>query len=103
MSISPVCSNHLSRNDFGQRVWNYASPLLESSSPSHPGNHFWLALTIWTKSGLRLAPPTRLPSTSGQAASSRQLAADTLPPYRMRRFSETSAETLSFSHFLRAA
>jgi len=38
---------------------------------------------IWTKSGFSEAPPTREPSISGQAASSRQLPADTDPPYRI--------------------
>ena len=36
------------------------------------------------KSFLRLAPPTREPSISGQAARALQLSAVTEPPYRMR-------------------
>ena len=44
------------------------------------------------KSGLRDAPPTKEPSISEQAARSRQLAALTLPPYKIRKSSATSAK-----------
>lgn len=42
-------------------------------------------------SALRLAPPTRAPSTSGWAINSAALVGLTLPPYRMRIWSATNA------------
>ncbi len=50
---------------------------------------YCVALMILTKSGLREAPPTREPSMSGQAASSRQFSAVTDPPYKIRVDSAT--------------
>ena len=54
-----------------------------------PLNPYLVALIILIKSGLSDAPPTKEPSMSGQAANSRQLAAVTDPPYRIRVDSAT--------------
>lgn len=47
---------------------------------------YCLALTIWTKSGFKDAPPTRKPSTSGFFASSLQFAAVTDPERKLVYF-----------------
>lgn len=64
---------------------------------------YLVALTMSTNSGLRLAPPTRKPSMSGQLASSLALAAVTEPPYWMRTAPATSGDTLVDSQLRRDA
>ena len=72
-------------------------------APSLRGIHAWLALMMSTKAGFKLAPPTRKPSMSACLASSLQFFSETLPPYRIRVFSEASGETSFLSHSRRAA
>ena len=64
---------------------------------------YFVALTMSMNSGLRLAPPTRKPSMSAQAASSLALAAVTEPPYWMRTLAATSADALVDSQVRREA
>lgn len=56
-----------------------------------------------TNSGFKLAPPTKKPSMSLQAASSFAFAAVTEPPYWMRTESATSGEALLDSQLRKAA
>src|SRR5262249_59894244 len=51
----------------------------------------------------RLAPPTRAPSTSSSAMSSRMLSGLTLPPYRMRQAPAASPPNHCRSRFLMCA
>ena len=62
-----------------------------------------MALIIVTKSGFNDAPPTKNPSISGQVANSLQFEALTEPPYKILKFSDTSADTFSANHLRKEA
>ena len=65
--------------------------------------YFMEALTIWIKSCLSDAPPTKEPSMSSHIARFLQLAAVTEPPYKILVLLATLLDTFFSNHFLQAA